>query len=534
MSWRFYLFFSVLGLACAFFVASFQRSPGYMDADYYFAGGTRLAGGYGFNEEILWNFLDDAVGLPHPSHGYWMPLVSILASLGMALRGSTSFQAARIPFLFLMASVPPLTGALAWRLHKRRQAAWLAASLALLPAFYLPFLPTTDGFGLTMVLGGSFFLLMTFQVGDLEHEFQAPWRNLLKALALGVLAGLLYLTRVDGALWLAFALIALSLKKRKIVRGTMRWDGMALLICLAGFFLVSLPWMARNWSVFGTIFSPGGSRALWITDYDELFIYPASLLTPQRWFSSGAGAILRARLWSAGQNLQSALAVQGAIFLTPLILAGMWRMRRNRVVQIAAIAWAVIFAVMTLVFPFQGARGGFFHSGAALQPLFWAIAPAGLTDFVDWGARHRGWRKSQAEVFFSLSLIGLSLLLSAFVAYHRFRHIEDGTNAWNRSFVRYSLLEAELQRRGFTHQEIMMVNNSPGYYIASQRRAISIPYADLSTVCAAAHRYRVTLLVLEIDQIPGASELFSNPSDRLCLRYLGTFEDVRIFQVHSP
>ena len=44
-----------------------------MDAEYYYAGGIRLAEGDGFTENFLWNYLDNPVGLPHPAFTYWMP-----------------------------------------------------------------------------------------------------------------------------------------------------------------------------------------------------------------------------------------------------------------------------------------------------------------------------------------------------------------------------------------------------------------------------------------------------------------------------
>ena len=79
-------------------VASFQAVPGYMDAEYYFLGGRQLALGEGFQEPILWNYLDDPDGLPHASHAYWMPLASILAAIGMKLTGIPTFSMARIVF----------------------------------------------------------------------------------------------------------------------------------------------------------------------------------------------------------------------------------------------------------------------------------------------------------------------------------------------------------------------------------------------------------------------------------------------------
>jgi hypothetical protein len=43
-----------------------QPVPGYMDAEYYYAGAIRLHEGYGFTQPFLWNYLDEPAGLPHP------------------------------------------------------------------------------------------------------------------------------------------------------------------------------------------------------------------------------------------------------------------------------------------------------------------------------------------------------------------------------------------------------------------------------------------------------------------------------------
>src|SRR5689334_22612449 len=99
MNRRVYLFFFILGLLMVVGLAVLQSSPGYMDADYTYAIGTRLARGYGFSEPFLWNFLDSPIGIPHPSHAYWMPLPSILSAAGMVITRNDSFLGGR--FLFL-------------------------------------------------------------------------------------------------------------------------------------------------------------------------------------------------------------------------------------------------------------------------------------------------------------------------------------------------------------------------------------------------------------------------------------------------
>ena len=87
---------------------------------------------------------------------------------------------------------------------------------------------------------------------------------------------------------------------------------------------------------------------------------------------------MKARAWSLGLNLATTLAVQGEIFLLPLIGVAIWHMRKDRRVQLVLLAWLLTLGVMTIVFPFAGARGGFFHSGAALQTVWWVLAPLGL------------------------------------------------------------------------------------------------------------------------------------------------------------
>jgi hypothetical protein len=144
MDRRDYCLLFLLGFGVVLIVSLFLPTPGYMDAEYYFAGSLRLAGGHGFSEPFLWNYLDDPQGLPHPSHAYWMPLASLLAAPGMRLAGTVSFTAARFPFLILAGGLPPLTAALAWSLTSRRDLAVYSGILAAFPGFYLTFLATTD------------------------------------------------------------------------------------------------------------------------------------------------------------------------------------------------------------------------------------------------------------------------------------------------------------------------------------------------------------------------------------------------------
>src|SRR5512140_2345928 len=184
MSRRAYILLFLLSLAVISIVAFFQSVPGTMDEDYYFAGGLRLVQGHGFTETYLWNYLDNPQSLPHPSHGYWFPLASIIAAAGILLTGQQTFLGARLGFILIAALVPPVTASLAYTLSSRRDVALVSGLLAVFPTYQIVFLPTTENFGLFMLLGGLFFIL--FNRPDKKSIF-----------ALGLVAGLMNLSRSD-------------------------------------------------------------------------------------------------------------------------------------------------------------------------------------------------------------------------------------------------------------------------------------------------------------------------------------------------
>lgn len=532
----------LLGLAIASLVAIFQRAPGYMDADYYFAGGLRLAEGKGFSESFLWNYLDDPQGLPHPSHAYWMPLASLLAAAGMKLSSLFSFAGARLGFLLVAACLPPLSAALSWAISHRRDQAWLAGLLAVFPAYYLPYLGTTDNFGIYMLLGGLWFLALDpVRIAAQSHAGGAadgsPQRQRLPIFVLGLIAGGMHLARSDGLVWLGLSGLA-SLLPGLGTRGLKLagWGGWRaavarLGVLMAGYLLVMGPWLVRNLAVFGSPLAPGGGQAFWLIQYDELYAYPAASLTFDRWWAAGLGMILQVRWEALLQNLLRAFAVQGNIFLGPLIMLGGWRLRADRRVGWGLLAWLMTLFTMTAVFPHQGWRGGFIHAGAALQPLLWSLAPAGLSACIDWGARVRGWQPAQARRVFSAGLVSLAALLAVLVVQGRVVGDNPAEPAWAESDAAYQRLELALQQAGAGPEAIVAVNNPAGYFVAAGRSAIAIPDGDEGALLAAARRYSARYVLLEVNHPAGLNNLYQHPGDRPGLVYLGTLDQTYIYRI---
>jgi hypothetical protein len=186
---------------------------------------------------------------------------------------------------------------------------------------------------------------------------------------------------------------------------------------------------------------------------------------------------------------------------------------------------------MTLVFPYAGARGGFFHSGAAIQPLFWALAPSGLEAFLEWGATARGWNLPQARRVFSAALIGFLFLLTIPVAYGRVVGAGPVCPTWSIGYTRYLRLEQALVSLGAAPGEAVLVNDAPGYFVAAGRPALSIPYGDVGAVLEVAERYQARYLLLEFNQLLGEDDLYATPGDRPGLHYLGNVDGSQIYEI---
>jgi hypothetical protein len=517
MTRRDLLLLFLLGLAVPLVIAQFQSLPGYMDADYYFGGGLQLASGKGFTEPYLWNYLDDPAGLPHPSHTYWMPLASLVAAWGMFLGGLT-YAAARLPFLLLAACVPPLTATLALSFSQNRALAFISGLLACFPVYYAPFLPVTDNYAIYMILGGSYFLL-------LQKEVSSG-----KFVLLGITSGLMTLARSDGLLWLGVTfLLALWQARRLNPSAQLRFTFHSLrfiLFAILGYLLVMGFWYARNLSLFDSLMAPGTRYALWLTSYNETFAYPPAQISFENWLAAGLDSALNARLTALRLNLLNAFAAQGGIFLFPFIAIGLWQFRRDLRVRVGALAWIGLLFAMTLAFPFAGPRGAFFHAGAALQPLWWSLAPIGL-DSVIGSARRRGWFTSQAFAVFRGALVALALAMTVLIVY--IRVIQPG---WETEDGLYVQVEQRMVESGAQPGDIVIARNPPGYYVATGRSAIALPSSGLESVLAVAARYEARYLVLEEKGVTGdLRTLYDAPDANPSFEYLGETDGTKLFEI---
>jgi hypothetical protein len=521
MNWRHYAILFVIGLIVPFIVSRFQTLPGYMDADYYFAGGIQLANGKGFTEPYLWNYLDDPSGLPHPSHTYWMPLASIVSVFGMWLSGQSTYAAGRLPFILLSACVPLLTATLAYEVTGKAFPAMISGLLSIFSLYYAPFMPVPDNYAIFMLLGSAFILL-------------APRPQKWIPVALGALAGLMTLARSDGLLWLGSAGLTVMWRFTHKEDGTKNtvaeWIGLIVpagLLALVGYFIVMGPWHLRNLSLFDSFMTPGGGRLLWLQNYNQTFIYPAENLNRESFLQGGWNLAVQNRVNAFTSNLSNAFAAQGGIFLFPFILIGLWQLRHDLRAKIAVTGWLILFAVMTIIFPFAGSRGSFFHAGAAFQPFWWVAAPIGLDAVISWARKRGQFTDKNARYVFQGILVLLAIFMTAYLV--NFRVIASG---WASDDTIYPSVERMFLDKGINPGDVVIVRNPPGYFIASGRPAISLPFGDESTITAVAERYKARYLVIEKDgTFDAIQDLYDEPQSNPLFVYLGEINEAKLYRI---
>jgi hypothetical protein len=293
------------------------------------------------------------------------------------------------------------------------------------------------------------------------------------------------------------------------------------------------PWFIRNWQVVGTPLPSAGSQTIWLTSYDDLFSYGRDL-SAQTFLAQGVDSIWQGRWWALTTNLQTVLAVWGMIFLTPLVIVGVWQLRHHPLLQLAGLYALLLFLLMTFVFAFPGARGGLFHSGAALLPFIYAAALVGLDQTVEWVAvRRRHWNAVLAKQVFGIGLILLAVALSGFIHYGRVLR----NNNWNKADALYPAIVVWIAQQNSA--ATVMIGNPPAYRYHGGGLSIIVPNETIETTLQVARRYHAGYLVLDQNHPAPLTEIYTSTVTYPGLSLSQTFTDdagspVYIFKIIQP
>ena len=372
--------------------------------------------------------------------------------------------------------------------HPDVNCAVLAAIWMAFAGFYTVFWVTLDSFALFAVVAG----LALYAAGRGLRDGRVAWFVLA-----GGFAGLAHLTRADGPLVLVAVLLALCVLawRRPPERGRLL---RAALVASIAYLVVVFPWLYRNWRETGFLMGSGGTQALFLRDYDELFSYGRELSFTS-YLEWGWSAILQSKLQGLWFGVQNLLVVNLMIFLTPFAAWGLWVWRKRSELLPFVLYAALVYLSMTLLFTYPGMRGGLLHSSTALLPWLFAAAACGLREFIRFMAAHRsGWNPDTAYRFFFVAFILLAALLSGFLFLNNVSGRSGQNPPWNERNTVYIEVGEWLAQN---HRDVapVMVNNAPAFYYFVHRPALSIPNEAPDTVIEAARRYGVEYLVLEAD-----------------------------------
>jgi hypothetical protein len=324
-------------------------------------------------------------------------------------------------------------------------------------------------------------------------------------------------------IWVVIALIA-------VIGYTEKRLASFFVICL-GYLLIMAPWYLRNWFEIGQIFPKGSSSVLWMTEYNDLYVFDSTQLSFTNWYKQGIVQITRNIVSALGSNLKTLLFVQGEIVLFPFIVLGIKDSWHDIGVRIMLIAWLSVFVVMSVIFPFAGARGGFFHSGATFQPAFWTLAAIGFRNVIRWGAAHREWNNSQAHKVLTTGLIVIIVGMNSFIYFERVIGMDLTKPRWNSSYKDAIEIDKTLNELGISKDDVVFINNPPGLYIASQRSSFVIPNGDIETLIKAAEILNVGFLVLESNHPSSLAGLYFEPEKQELLDHLKSDSGVQYFKI---
>jgi hypothetical protein len=484
--------FALVALVSALVITRMMAAQpgGFTDVFYHFNAANRLISGQGFTDAYLWVYVGMPDSLPAPSHLYWLPLTSVLAAAGMWLFNAPGhYSAAQVPFALLLAGAAGTGYWLGGRLGGTGRHAWLAGLITLSGGFFMRFWGATDTFA-PFALFGSLCLVFMGLLFEASGRRVYMWAALV-----GALAGLGHLTRADGPLLLlvGWAVVLWPWDSKP------SWGQPLLRIVwmTLAYVLVMSPWFMRNLDVIGSPLPVGGVQAMWFTTYDDLFNYPPQA-SPQTFFAGGIGLLFSTRWEAFTANLQTFIAVEGMIVLTPLMLVGLWQRRRDRFLRGFWLYALGLHIVMTLVFPFPGYRGGLFHSAAALLPWWAALGVAGLDDVVGWAGRRRRWHVPTAKRVFSGALLVFVLFLSLSIALPRRVTVHTPEL--------YTLLADALPP-----DARVMINDPMQLYYYTGRGGVVLPNEDPAVIPEIAGKYGIGYLLLETQWVDGQRLVAASP-----------------------
>jgi len=154
--------------------------------------------------------------------------------------------------------------------------------------------------------------------------------------------------------------------------------------------------------------------------------------------------------------------------------------------------------------------------------------PFGLQAFVGLGVRLRHWNAERSWPVFAILVAGFCVLFTAVLFWSRVVGSDQSGPLWSQSDRQYQAVSQALHDLGAGPQNRVLVNNPPGYYLASGSEALVIPDGDISTLLAV-QNISSRFLVLEPNHVTGLNALYRHPGSLPGLIYLERVGETLIY-----
>jgi hypothetical protein len=263
-----------------------------------------------------------------------------------------------------------------------------------------------------------------------------------------------------------------------------------------------------------------------MTNYGQTFSFTPEQYTFQTLLATGWREIIQVRVSALWENLTTAIGAEGMIILFPFILVGGWKERRQFRVQMAVLGWALLILAESILFPFASVRGGFFHAGTFLQPVWFALAPLGVDALIG-GIARKNPRLVRMGPAIQWTLVVIAVLFSGMLV--KVRVVDSG---WNEGEYVYQRADRFLVQEGAAAGDAVITRNPPAYFVMTGRAAIVIPDGGVECLLAAARKFDARYLVLEKMETVPLLDLYQNPEKYPAFKFLGAVDEAHIFLVN--
>jgi hypothetical protein len=396
--------------------ASIVVFPKPEDTAYYVAVAANILEGRGMVSDALWSYQTPPLVIPRAAFEVWLPLPTLLATIPMAVFGTT-FAAAQVSSVLVGSIVPVLAWRLAADVAEERglapgRARTLALGAGLTAAVYLPVLlhsalPDSTMPFAALALGAC--LLMTrLARAAARSEYGARLGRLdYRLVGLGALLGLAAWTRNEAA-WLALVWLIVVWSLRGPSARTK-----AAMVAVPGLvaFALFVPWALRDWVVFGNPL-PGQALANALSIRGSDVFAWSEEPTLARYLAVGPAGLIEMRVRGILHNLLNVLLLPGAP-VSVLGLAALPWFARSAALRPVLLLAAVTFLVTSLLFPVATTWGTFLHAAGPAHVLLIVTALLGLDAAIARLGSVRGWTRPVAWLGATLTVAGATLFSAA-------------------------------------------------------------------------------------------------------------------------